>query len=270
MWTGDVAQGAVGEPGGLEQLQHPAPEPARHDALLERHDEPLAAGLVQDELAVERLGEPGVDDADGPAVLGQGIGGLERPGDDRPEADEQHVAPVAEHLAAADRDDRRLDRRQAEPGVARVVQRERMVLRERRVEQRSQLLLIARARDDEVRQLALGRQHEHALVAGPVLAHEAGAIHGDQHRLVVLTDVVDGLVECPLEEGRVERDDRSHPAQRQAGRERDRVLLGDANVEEPLGELGLELCHPGAGRHAGGDAHDPAVGPGHGDELFGE
>ena len=73
------------------------------------------------------------------------VGGLERPRDDRPEADEQQVAALAEDLAAPDRQQLGLDRRQAEPGVARVVERERVVLGERRPEQRPQLLLVLRA-----------------------------------------------------------------------------------------------------------------------------
>ena len=132
---------------------------------------------------------------------------------------------------------------QPEPGIARVVQRERVVLAEAAVEQRPQLLLVLGRRDDEVRQLALGRQREHALVARAVLADEPGPVDRDQDRLVVLADVVDGLVEGPLEEGRVERHDRPHPAHRQPGRERHRVLLGDPDVEEPVRELGLELRH---------------------------
>ena len=73
------------------------------------------------------------------------------------------------------------------------------------------------------------------------------------HRLVVLADVVDDLVEGPLEERRVQRDDRPLAAHRQAGRHRHRVLLGDPDVEEAIRELGLELVQAGAGRHAGGD-----------------
>ncbi len=92
-------------------------------------------------------------------------------------------------------------------------------------------------------QLALRRQGEHPLVAGPVLTDEAGPVHREQDRLVVLADVVDGLVERTLQERRVQRDDRSQPAERQAGRERHRMLLGDPDVEEPIRELGLEPGH---------------------------
>ena len=110
-----------------------------------------------------------------------------------------------------------------------------------------------------MRQLQLGGQHEHPLVARAVLADQPRAIHGDEHRLVVLAHVVDRLVERALEEGRIERNDRPHSAEREARRERDRVLLRDPDVKEAVRELGLELRQAGAGRHAGGDPDDPPV-----------
>ena len=126
----------------LDELQDPAPEATDRDAFLERDDQLLATGLVEDELAVERSSVPRVDDPDRPAVVLELCGGLERPHHDRPEADEQQVAALAKDLAATDRDDRRRDGLQAEPGIARVVQGERVVLAQRGVEQRAQLLLI--------------------------------------------------------------------------------------------------------------------------------
>ena len=44
------------------------------------------------------------------------------------------------------------------------------------------------------------------------------------------------LVEGPVEEGGVDGDDRVQPAEGQAGGHRHRVLLGDADVEDPVGE----------------------------------
>ena len=64
-----VAVGRIGQARLLDELEHAAAEPAGHDALLEGHDQPLAAGLVEDQLPVERLCEPGVDDPDGPALV---------------------------------------------------------------------------------------------------------------------------------------------------------------------------------------------------------
>ena len=59
------------------------------------------------------------------------VGGLEGARDDRAEPDEQQVTPLAQDLAAPDREQLGFDRRQAEARVARVVERERVVLGER-------------------------------------------------------------------------------------------------------------------------------------------
>ena len=64
----DVAIRRIGQPRLLDQFEHAAPEPAHDDALLERHEHPLAARLVEDQLPIERPREPGVDDADRPAL----------------------------------------------------------------------------------------------------------------------------------------------------------------------------------------------------------
>ena len=138
------------------------------------------------------------------------------------------------------------------------------------MQQGPQLLLVLGRGDDQVRDLALRRQREHPLVARPVLADQPGPVDRDEHRLVVLADVVDRLVEGALEERRVERDHRAHAAHREPRRQRHRVLFRDPDVEEPVRVLGLELGHPGPGRHPGRDAHDAPVGPGQLDQLGGE
>ena len=115
------------------------------------------------------------------------------------------------------------------------MQRERMILRQRGPEQRAQLLLVLGRGDDEVRQLALGGQREHALVARPVLPDEPGPVDGDQHRLVVLADVVDGLVES-LAAGRSNKAQTGRIPGRKACGEGHRVLLGDPDIEHPVRE----------------------------------
>ena len=55
-------------------------------------------------------------------------------------------------------------------------------------------------------------KHEHALVAGAVLADEAGSVEAEQNRHVVLADVVDEAVVGALAEGRVERHHGRMPA----------------------------------------------------------
>ena len=59
-------------------------------------------------------------------------------------------------------------------------------------------------------------------------AHQAGAVKRKHHRQVLDRHIVDQLVVGALQERRVDRDDRLQPFARQPGRERDRVLLGDA------------------------------------------
>ena len=195
---------------------------------------------------------------------------LQRARHDRAEPDEQQVAALAQRLALPDRQDRTGRSAAARTRIARIVQRERVILGERGPQQRAQLLLVLRRCDDQVRELALGGDREHALVRRAVLADEPGPVDRDQHRLVVLAHVVDGLVEGALEERRVQRDDRAHPAHRETGRERHGVLLGDPDVEHPLGEDLGELGHPGAGRHPGGDPDDPPVVTRDLDQLGGE
>ena len=73
-----------------------------------------------------------------------------------------------------------------------------------------------------------------------VLAHQARAIHAEDHRQVLHRDVVDDVVVGALEEGAVDGADRTDALRGQPAREGDRVPLGDADVEEPLGTLLLE------------------------------
>ena len=62
-----AAQRRVGQAASASASSTAEPKPPVSDALLERHDELLAARAVEDQLAVERLGEARVDDADRPA-----------------------------------------------------------------------------------------------------------------------------------------------------------------------------------------------------------
>ena len=70
---------------------------------------------------------------------------------------------------------------------------------------------------------------------------------------------MDDLVVGALEEGRVDRRHRLHALERQAGREQDGVLLGDAHVVVAVRQLLLKDVESGAGVHGGGDAHHALV-----------
>ena len=49
--------------------------------------------------------------------------------------------------------------------------------------------------------------------------------------------IVDNLVDGPLDERGVNRDDRNHTAGGKPRRKSDRVFLGDSHVEKPLGKM---------------------------------
>ena len=114
------------------------------------------------------------------------------------------------------------------------------------------------------------RQIPHAVVAGAVGAGDARAIEHQRHGLTQQRGIHQRLVEGAVEESRVDRDHRVQPAEREPGRRRERVLLGDADVEGPLGEALGEGVEPGGPGHRGGDGNDVAAAFGGGDEFGGE
>ena len=168
--------------------------------------------------------------------------------------------PFLEDLGHADLERLALPVGQVLAGIARIVQGDGSVMGQRGDHEVPELLLVLGRADDQVRQRPLGRQGEHPLVARAVLADEPRAIDGQDDRRIVLADVVHELVEGPLAEGRVDRDHRSHPGQRETGGHRHGMLLGDADIEESRREAVLERGQAGSGRHPGGDGADPRIG----------
>ena len=78
---------------------------------------------------------------------------------------------------------------------------------------------------------------ERAVVRLAVLSDDARAIGDELDRKVRQTDVVYDLVERALEEGGVDRDEGIETVGGHPGRHADGVLLGDADIEHPIGEF---------------------------------
>ena len=78
------------------------------------------------------------------------------------------------------------------------------------------------------------------MVAGPVVAGDPGPVEGEDDGQAVQPHVEVGLVEGAAEERGVDRHHGSQPGHGHAGGGGHGVLLGDADVEETVGELGLE------------------------------
>ena len=70
---------------------------------------------------------------------------------------------------------------------------------------------------------------------------------------------MDDLIVAALQEGRIDRAERPVAFGRQAGRERHRMLLGDADVEDAVGKLALHPIEPGPVGHGGGNGDDLLV-----------
>ena len=92
------------------------------------------------------------------------------------------------------------------------------------------------------------RQVPHAVVAGAVGPGDPGAVQHDRHRQLVQRNVHHHLIERAVEECRVDGDDGVHATHRQPGGRGHRVLLGDADIEEPVRVALPERREPGRAR----------------------
>ena len=138
------------------------------------------------------------------------------------------------------------------------------------VEHLLQLLPARRGEHTHARHPGEHREVVDAVMAGPVGTRDPGPVEAEDHRQPVQRDVVHHLVPRPVEERRVERDHRPQAAHRHPGGARDGVLLGDADVEEAIGEAGLERQQAGRSRHRRGDRDQPGVRLGLLDDRLGE
>ncbi len=71
---------------------------------------------------------------------------------------------------------------------------------------------------------------------------------------ILYADVMNDLIESPLQKGRVDGGHWLHALASQASGKCNRVLLGDADVEVPLWDRLVELVESGAFRHRRRDA----------------
>ncbi len=130
--------------------------------------------------------------------------------------------------------------------------------------------LVARRHHHDVGQAAQVGDVKRAVVRGPVVADQAGAVHGEDDVELLQADVVDDLVIGALQERRVDGRDGLAPLQGQARGEQDGLLLGDADVVVAVGQLALEDVEPGARVHRRGDPDHALVATGLGHQGVAE
>ena len=107
-------------------------------------------------------------------------------------------------------------------------------------------------------------------MGGAVRADQAGAVDRQQYRQLLQRDVVDQLVVGALQERGVDCHYRLKPVAGHACREREGMLLGNANVEIAFRVLFLKLVKSGTVAHGGRDADQPFVPRGHVDQPVAE
>ena len=93
---------------------------------------------------------------------------------------------------------------------------------------------VARRGETDVGHDLQQREVPHAVVARPVGSGDAGPVEHEGDARAMEGDIHHHLVEGAVDERRVDRHDRMQPAEREAGRAGDGVLLGDADVEDAL------------------------------------
>ena len=76
----------------------------------------------------------------------------------------------------------------------------------------------------------------HAVMAGSVRAGDAGPVQQDRDACPVQADIHKDLVEGAVEEGGVQSDHRAHPGEGEPSSEGERVLLGDTDIDDALGQ----------------------------------
>ena len=111
---------------------------------------------------------------------------------------------------------------------------------------------------------------ESARVRRAVRADQPGAIEGEADRQVLNRHVMHELVVAALQEGRIDGAERPVAFRRQASGKRHRMLLGNADVEHPLGKDRLHSVQSGPVRHGGGNADDFGVATRFLDQRVGE
>ena len=164
---------------------------------------------------------------------------------------------LRKHFAAAEFDRRPLPAVVFHGGL-RVADRDGPAVGQRPVEHRRKVVLVAGREHRHVGEQSQVAEIEGAVVRGAIRARQPGPVEHKHNRQVLEADLLEDLVERPLEERAVDVDDRPAAGLGLPCREGHGMRLADPHVEEPLRKLlanGFKLvalAHRGRHhRHAG-------------------
>ena len=108
-----------------------------------------------------------------------------------------------------------------------------------------QLVLVHWRRNDCVGEASQVRNVERAVVRLAVLTDDASAVGNQFDRQILYADVVDNLVERPLQERGVDRDEGVEAVRRHSRRHADGVLFSNTDIENLVREFGLQFRQSG-------------------------
>ena len=234
--------------------------------LLDRHKARDARRESEESLGVEGLREARVDDRRLDTVGRERLRRGERRVHRMAVREQHDVVALAQRLRRAERDLlERLVGARADARPAREAHGDAPAARGRVTvrgpEHVPQHPLVARRHQGHARHRPQVCDVVQALMRAAVVADDARAIEREHDREVLHRDVMEDLVVRALQERRVDRDDRHDALRREAAGHRHRVLFGDADVDQPPGELPEERLQAGAARHRRGDRDGALVVP---------
>ena len=135
----------------------------------------------------------------------------------------------------------------------------RVILLKRTRQQLATLVLIGRAGKADVRNAAQEGDVIGTGVRRPVSTDQTCSVEGKHHWQILQCHVVNQLVIGPLQESRIDRDDRLEPLTGQTRRKSHCMLLGDSNIKIAPGKALFKLNHAGPLPHGRCNAHQSRI-----------
>ena len=234
--------------------------------IFERDETAVSLCEFENERAVERAHEAHIDHGEA-----EFFADFLRRRHDRTEREQgdSRTAAADFGLAEGQSIERRLDRR-AGAGAARVAHRRRACVAMAGAEHLPAFVFVAGSHHHHVRHAAHEAEIEIAGVRRPIGADHAAAVDGEQHVEVLDRHIVHQLVVAALQESGVDRHYRLGAFAGHAGGQRDRVLLGDGDIEITIRIFLAETHQARALAHRRSDGQQTLVRSGHVAQPFAE
>ena len=183
----------------LQGLDHRRAEATHLHMILEGDEGGHAPGIPFEDFTIQRLDETRVDDRGREAAVLQPPGEFPRQGHHRPQAQNRYVGAVDQNFCLAHGDCLRLDfARHAGHSTARIADGARSRKLEGGLHHVGQLVLVLGSHQHDLGNAAQVGDVEQPMMSGTVVAGKPGAIHAEENRQLLQTNVMHDGVEGSL------------------------------------------------------------------------